>query len=98
MSAILFKTGETVLSPGAQDLLEMNSRSAREYLLRHAQGDWGEDIPRDLHERNRDAVLEGGKIESQYWVGTERLHVVTEADRKVTTLLLPSEYSDVEEK
>lgn len=97
MSAILFKTGETVLSPDAQDLLERNCQSAREYLLRHARGDWGEDIPDELAESNQRAVTEGGKLVSQYWVGVERLHVVTSSDRKVTKLLLPSENFSEEE-
>ena len=91
MSAILFKLGETVLTPGAQDLLDENCQSAREYLLRHGQGDWGDmsDEDKAINER---ALIEGNRLISQYWVGVERLHVITEADRSVTTLLLPEEY------
>ena len=43
---------------------------------------------------NRRAVAEGSRILSAYELGNrrERLWIITEADRRVTTLLLPVEY------
>jgi hypothetical protein len=64
-----------------------------ELLARHQRGDWG---PLDLHDRaaNDQAVTGGTRILSAYEVDPsgEKIWVITEADRSVTTALLPSEY------
>jgi hypothetical protein len=42
---------------------------------------------------NEAAAKQGGRVLSAYTVtDKERLYVITEADRRCTTLLLPSEY------
>jgi hypothetical protein len=43
---------------------------------------------------NEDAISNGARILSSYELGIrrERLWIVTEADRRSTTLLLPAEY------
>lgn len=92
MSAILFQLGQTVLTPGAQDALEKNGQSAREFLLRHGTGDWGELSEEDAIENNL-ALVNGTRLLSVYsLLDGIKLWVITEPDRSVTTLLLPKEY------
>jgi hypothetical protein len=69
--------------------------SAREdplhLLSRQASGDWGELDAHDSRE-NGLALKNGWRILSSYPVGEGCVWVITEADRSVTTLLLPEEY------
>jgi hypothetical protein len=62
-----------------------------EYLARHATGDWGELCAFDCRQ-NEIALREGYRVFSSYSVGMECVWVITEADRSVTTILLPEEY------
>ncbi len=61
------------------------------YLARHAAADWGELCPHDRRE-NELSVKHGWRVLSSYPVGGRRVWVITEADRSVTTILLPEEY------
>jgi hypothetical protein len=66
-------------------------------LARHAHGDWGDDLDNFDRRQNDTAVKEGYRILSAYNVPTgngetTRIWIITEADRSVTTVLLPSEY------
>ena len=89
---ILFPLGQVVATPGALELLSHHSLSAFTFLVRHATGDWGCVCPEDALENGR-AVKNGCRILSAYEIATgERLWCITEWDRSVTTLLLPSEY------
>jgi hypothetical protein len=55
-------------------------------------GDWGEVPPDDARENNL-SVKEGYRILSAYRLNTQtKLWLITEADRSVTTFLLPDEY------
>lgn len=81
----LFSLGKTGITPGAQELL------IKSLLARHVTGDWGELTEHDK-QANDDAVKDGTRIFSAYIVGSEKIWVITEADRSVTTLLLPGEY------
>lgn len=60
-------------------------------LKRHAYGDWGDLCPEDAL-ANDDALTQGGRLFSAYGQGTCRFWVITEADRSVTTVLLPDDY------
>ena len=88
----LFPLGHVVMTPGVA-ALEID---VAPYLARHAAGDWGALTNSD--KRQNDAAVKGGyRILSAYDVPlaegeTARLWVITEADRSVTTALLPSEY------
>lgn len=87
-----FALGQVVATPGALEALEEAGQLSQEFLHRHIVGDWGE---LDEHDReaNERAVRGGDRIFSSYLTkkGT-KLWVITEYDRSVTTLLLPSEY------
>lgn len=60
-------------------------------LKRHASGDWGDLCPEDAL-ANDDALTEGGRLFSAYGHGACRFWIITEADRSVTTVLLPEDY------
>ena len=62
------------------------------FLRRHLAGDWGELDEHDRHE-NELSLQNGWRILSCYRLrnGT-RIWIITEADRSVTTVLLPEEY------
>lgn len=87
-----FPLGQVVATPGALDLLDRASVNASELLQRHRSGDWGNVPPEDAEE-NVYSITAGCRILSSYAVfQDERIWIITEADRSVTTLLLPSEY------
>ncbi|MBT9523414.1 MAG: hypothetical protein IV101_21265 [Dechloromonas sp.] len=88
----LFPLGQIQASPGALDLLDRAEVNAEDLLLRHQQGDWG-CVSTDDAEANIHAIIDGSRILSSYeLLNTERLWIITEADRSTTTLLLPEEY------
>ncbi len=88
----LFPAGRIVATPGALALLEEAQKSPSEFLSRHLRGDWGDLCQEDKAE-NELSLQHGFRLLSSYPV-TESvtLWIITEADRSVTTLLLPSEY------
>ena len=91
-SRCLFALGNVVATPGALDLLDRAATNAAELLQRHQSGDWG-NVPPDDAEENLHAIQYGGRLLSSYKLnGNEKLWIITEADRSVTTLLLPQEY------
>ena len=88
----LFELGRVVATPGALQALEENKKCGTEYLGRHLFGEWG-DLDQEDKEENELSVKEGFRILSAYGLPDgQKLWIITEADRSVTTLLLPSEY------
>ncbi len=83
--------GKVLAAPGALKLLRDAGEDPFGYLARHASGDWGEVPPEDARENER-SLRHGWRVLSSYPVGQDRLWVITEADRSVTTILLPDEY------
>jgi hypothetical protein len=61
------------------------------YINRHVRGDWG-DVDTEDWKRNNASLAEGTRIVSAYKTAAGRIWIITEADRAVTTVLLPSEY------
>lgn len=88
----LFPAGQVVATQGALALLEQNNLSPLEFLSRHLRGDWG-DLDREDKTENQLSLKHGFRLLSSYQVtDTEKLWIITEADRSATTLLLPREY------
>ncbi len=88
----LFSAGQIVATPGALALLNEGKRTPQEFLSRHLRGDWGDLCQDDIAE-NELSLKEGFRLLSSYRVtDSETLWIITEADRSVTTLLLPGEY------
>jgi hypothetical protein len=88
----LFPAGQIVATPGALALLEHADISPFEFLSRHLRGDWG-DLCQDDKTENELSLKQGFRLVSSYRVSEARtIWIITEADRSVTTLLLPDEY------
>ncbi|MBC7502756.1 MAG: hypothetical protein H7315_19995 [Herminiimonas sp.] len=91
--------GQVVMTPGVQAALNARPHYARELLKRHQAGDWGEVCKSD-QKANNDALANGCRVLSAYPIepsrsyqdADNRIWIITEADRSVTTLLLPDEY------
>ena len=83
--------GRVVATPGALKLLMEAKEHPFDYLARHASGDWGELCAFDRRQ-NEIALHDGYRVLSSYPVGRECVWITTEADRSVTTILLPEEY------
>jgi hypothetical protein len=87
-----FSLGRVVATPGALKALEEANQNPLEFLERHQAGDWGELCDEDKDE-NEFSVRNGFRILSAYRTRNNvKIWVITEADRSVTTLLLPHEY------
>ena len=87
-----FPLGETYITPGAQEALDIAGETAIQYLRRHISGDWGELSEDDVQE-NELSLQEGFRLLSSYrTVKGQKIWIITEADRSATTILLPSEY------
>jgi hypothetical protein len=92
MGSPRFSLGQIVATPGALRALEISAESPLEFLRRHVTGDWGELDEEDRRE-NELSLREGFRLLSSYRLRSgEKLWIITEADRSVTTLLLPEEY------
>ena len=89
---MLFRLGRLCATNGAIDALTSAAADPIEYVARHLAGDWGDLDAADSAANDR-AVQLGERIISAYRLSTdEKIWVITEADRSVTTILLPSEY------
>ncbi len=87
-----FPLGRIVATPGALDALMHVGQGPWRLLARHQSSDWGELSEEDKRE-NELSVQQGFRILSAYTLRTGvKLWIITEADRSVTTLLLPEEY------
>lgn len=85
-----FQLGQVVITAGAKESL--NRIDITNALNRHTAGDWGELDPEDK-EINDQAVIDPAMILSAYRsIDKTKFWIVTEANRSVTTVLLPSEY------
>ena len=87
-----FPLGHIFMTPGAEAALEEADQTPFEFFQRHVRGDWG-----DLDEHDRqlnEASVDGeGRLLSVYHTSRHtKLYVITEWDRSVSTILLPSEY------
>lgn len=87
-----FALGRIVSTPGALAALEQAGENAETYVIRHVTGDWGDVCAEDAAE-NELALREGFRVLSAYRTSKGvKFWIITEADRSVTTLLLPNEY------
>jgi hypothetical protein len=97
--APLFALGKIVATPAAMDVLQVFCFSPLRLLARHVRGDWG-DVDGDDAEMNRRSLILGMRLMSVYTLKrvvdgqarTQKVWVITEADRSVTTVLLPDDY------
>ena len=87
----LFKLGELAITPAARGTLDKHSVYAFELFGRHVHGDFG-DLCDEDKAANTVAIEAGDRILSSYRLGSDKVWVITEADRSVTTILMASDY------
>lgn len=102
-SGKLFPLGQLVMTAGISDAIADDTAFAiftTKSLKRHASGDWG-DLGSEDAKANDNALKMGGeRLFSSYklpnaisgMAGDDKLWIITEWDRSVTTVLWPSEY------
>ncbi len=84
-----FPLGKIFATPGA---IALNVDLAR-YIRRHHCGDWGDELCAEDKQANEHSLIDGTRLLSCYRTPAgDRLYVITEHDRSMTTILLPSEY------
>jgi hypothetical protein len=85
--------GEIVLTEGALDAFVSAHLSPTLYLLRHRRGDWGELDAEDITANNL-AARRGHRVLSAYTLPPtqQKIWIISEYDRSVSTILLPDEY------
>lgn len=92
MAAMKFDPGQIVATRGAVEAFVASGDSPYGYLLRHVEGDWGEIDPDDVIV-NELSLQRGFRLLSSYRLSSGvTVWCITEADRSVTTFLLPEEY------
>jgi hypothetical protein len=85
-----FHPGTIVSTPGV--LTRVPPQELFAALTRHLSGDWGELDEHDWR-ANESALQDGSRLLSAYLTSTgETFWIISEADRSVTTSLLPEEY------
>ena len=86
----LFRLGHLVATPNALEKLQQLDITAA--LQRHQAGDWG-DVDEHDRQANDLALTEGTRLFSVYHSAKQlKFWVITEADRSVTTVLMPEDY------
>jgi hypothetical protein len=86
---VRFPLGQVAITANAS--LRLSTEEALTALSRHASGDWGDLCPEDTL-ANDTALDQGDRLFSAYGQGENRFWIITEADRLVTTVLLPDDY------
>ena len=87
-----FELGQIVATPGALAALTKAGQQPGEFLTRHINRDWG-DLDEEDRKENEYGLEHGFRLLSAYKTNAgDRVWIITEADRSVTTLLLPEEY------
>jgi len=82
----LFPLGKIVATPGALDL----DVDFEPFLKRHQSGDWG-NVSWEDAEANNNSLKDGHRVASMFSINDTSIMLVTEADRRATKILLPSE-------
>ncbi len=86
-----FSLGQVFATPGAHTFMFAHGISIARLLRRHQYGDWGDVCDEDAR-ANEAALRYGSRLLSVYRSEGGTLWIITEADRSVTTALLPDEY------
>lgn len=89
----LFELGKITMTPLAISIIATFKVAIGDLLDRHEKGDYGEVSEVDWRE-NTLALLPDSveRVMSVYSVGTEKLWIITDPDRKVTTLLTEEDF------
>ena len=85
-----FRCGKLVTTPNA--LAQLTREEILMGIGRHQAGDWG-DVDEHDRQANERALIERTRLWSVYHTGNgTKFWIITEADRRSTTILLPKDY------
>ena len=89
----LFELGQITMTPSAISIIASYKVPIGDLLDRHERGDYGDVSEQDWHENTLALMPESlERIMSVYSVGNAKLWVITDPDRKVTTLLTEEDF------
>ena len=93
--AAAVRAGQVMATPGVMERFHRSETAAA--MLRHIRLDWKDMDEEDQSENLRAAMTGEGRVLGAFRIRVTReqlpdLWIITEADRSVTTLLLPEEY------
>jgi hypothetical protein len=84
-----FELGQIVATPGALATLRKAGQQPGEFLTRHVNREWG-DLSDEDRKENDYGLKHGFRLLSSYRTNEgDKLWILTESDRSVTTLSLP---------
>ena len=93
-----FKLGKIVITPRSISSLAKSNQLPSDFLTKHQSGDWGE-LDNFDKKQNDLAIANEGHLDQQQRVLSsyksklnEKIWIITEWDRSITTILLPDEY------
>ena len=86
-----FSSGEIFITKHLQDFFKSKNLDVKNYLDRHFRGDWG-DLCKEDERLNEEALISNDRILSAYQIGLNRIYIITEADRSMTTVMFCEEY------
>jgi hypothetical protein len=85
-----FRLGRIVSTSNA--LSQLTHEDILTAIQRHQAGDWG-DVDQHDQQANNQALIEGTRLLSVFYSQRGiRFWIITEADRSVTTVLMPEDY------
>jgi len=87
-----FAPGHVLATPAAFAALALANVTPQSLLLRHLCGDWGDLDELDRQQNNFALAMSARLLSSYALPGGGKVWVITEADRSVTTVLLPEDY------
>ena len=93
----LFNLGKVVTTMGVHEMMKEDPLFdfiVQKALAMHSEGNWGDVCDEDW-KSNQEALNNGGRLFSSYYTSddkTEKIWIITEGDRSVTTVLFPDEY------
>ena len=92
-----FQLGKIVATPAALEVLKKANVRPATLLHRHQSGDYGDlcDEDKQLNDQaisNENNPDKQQRVFSVYQIENEKIYVITEWNREITTLLCPSDY------
>lgn len=86
---MLFELGQITAT---REIVEtLSEKEIQEMINFHANGQWG-DLGKFDKKANDDAIKQGDRILSCYHYRGEKIYVITEWDRSLTTILFADQY------
>ena len=87
------KKSQLVVTRAVHNRIEKDDEFAKgvfSSLRRYYSGDWG-DLCDEDRQMNDNALKDGERIVAVYNIGDDKIYIITEWDRSVTTIMFPSE-------